>query len=173
MRLVPDRAQAETARRWGFGLAIARPWKTADEKTINHLVPHVPPTEYPRTRVPREQARHSRKTLWTLPTRVYRRHRGEVTVVLSTRGRTLGPEPTKILGTNRAELTASQVVCLYQKRWAIALLTWELQAGLGWGEHPVRGDKHRREQSVGLAVLASVFVLRVCHHESVPGKPWS
>jgi len=26
---------------------------------------------------------------------------------------------------------------------------------------------------VGIAVLASLLVLRVCHHEMVPGKPWS
>jgi len=26
---------------------------------------------------------------------------------------------------------------------------------------------------VGIAVLAYLFVLRVCHHEIVPGKPWS
>jgi hypothetical protein len=26
---------------------------------------------------------------------------------------------------------------------------------------------------MGIAVLAYLFVLRVCHHEIVPGKPWS
>ena len=34
-------------------------------------------------------------------------------------------------------------------------------------------DKDRREQSLGMAVLAYVFVLRVCHGEIVSGKPWS
>ena len=28
------------------------------------------------------------------------------------------------------------------------------------------------EKSVGIAVRAYLFVLRVCHHEIVPGKPW-
>ena len=50
---------------------------------------------------------------------------------------------------------------------------WELKSGLGLGEHQVSGDKDRSEQSVGIAVLAYLFVLRVCHHEIVPGKPWS
>ena len=45
--------------------------------------------------------------------------------------------------------------------------------GLGLGEHQVSGDKNRSEKSVGIAVLAYLFVLRVCHHEIVPGKPWS
>ena len=77
----------------------------------------------------------------------------------------------KILVTNLAELTASQVVCIYQKRWQSSP---ELgtESGLGLGEHQVSGDKNRSEKSVGIAVLAYLFVLRVCHHEIIPGKPW-
>jgi hypothetical protein len=101
------------------------------------------------------------------------RHGGDVTVVLSKKGRNVGPQPTKILVTNLAELTPSHVVCLSQKRGAIELMNWELKSGLGLGEPQVSGDKNRREKSVGIAVLASLFVIRVCHHEIVPGKPWS
>jgi hypothetical protein len=173
MRMVQDRDKADTARRWGFGFAIARTWKTAEDKTLKNLVTHVPHTYYQRTRVPREQARHRRKTFWTFQTRLCLRHIGEVTVVLSKRGRNLGPKQTKILVTNLAELTSSQVVCIYQKRWAIELMNWELKSGLGLGEPQVSGDQNRSEKSVGIAVLAYLFVLRVCHHEIVPGKPWS
>jgi hypothetical protein len=101
------------------------------------------------------------------------RHVGDVTVVWSKKGRNVRPQPTKILGTNLAAFTPSHVVCIYQKRWAIALLNGELKSGLGWGEHQVSGDTNRSEQSVGIAVLAYWLVLRVCHHEIVPGKPWS
>ena len=173
MRMVQDRDTADPARRWGFVFAIARTWKTAEDKTIKNLVTHGPHTYDQRTRVPREQVRHSRKTFWTFHTRLCLRHIGEVTVILSKRGRNLGPKHTKILVTNLAELTASQVVCIYQKRWAIEILNWELKSGLGLGEHQVSGDKNRREKSVGIAVLAYLFVLRVCHHEIIPGKPWS
>jgi hypothetical protein len=173
IRMVQDRDKADPARRWGFVFAIARTWKTAEEKTIKNLVTHVPHTYYQRTRVPREQARQSRKTFWTFHTRVCLRHIGDVTVILSKRGRNLGPKQTKILVINLAELTASQVVCIYQKRWAIEILNWELKSGLGLGEHQVSGDKNRSEKSVGIAVLAYLFVLRVCHHEIIPGKPWS
>jgi hypothetical protein len=173
MGLVQARDQADTARRWGCVFAIARTWKTVEEKTIKHLVTPVPQTYDQRTRVPREQARHSRKTLWTFHTRVCLRHIGEVTVVLSKRGRNLGPKPTKILGTTLAALTSSQVVCIDPKRWAIEVVHWERKSGLGVGEHQVSGDKDRSEKSVGIAVLASLLVLRVCHHEIVPGKPWS
>jgi hypothetical protein len=101
------------------------------------------------------------------------RHVGDVTVVLSKKGRNVSPQQTKILVTNLAALTPSQVVCIYQQRWAIELLHWELQSGLGLGEHQVSGDTNRSEQSVGIAVLAYLLVLRVCHHEIIPGKPWS
>ena len=172
MDMVKDRDKADTARRWGFVFAIARTWKTVEEKSLKNLVTHVPHKYYQCTRVPRE-GRKGRRTFWTFHTRLCLRHIGEVTVVLSKRGRNLGPKQTKILVTNLAELTSSQVVCIYQKRWAIELLNWELKSGLGLGEHQVSGDKNRREKSVGIAVLAYLFVLRVCHHEIVPGKPWS
>ena len=42
-------------------------------------------------------------------------------MVLSKKGRNLGPQPTKILVTNLAALTPSQVVCIYQKRWPIGV----------------------------------------------------
>jgi Transposase DDE domain len=173
IHMVQERDQADAACRWGFVFAIARTWKTVEGKSIKHLVTHLPRKYYQRTRVPRENAGKSRRTFWTYHTRVCLRHVGEVTVVLSKKGRNLGPKQTKILVTNLAELTPSQVVSVYQKRWAIELVNWELKSGLGLGEHQVSGDKDRSEKSVGIAVLAYLFVIRACHHEIVPGKPWS
>jgi hypothetical protein len=172
MAMVKARDTADTARRWGFGFAIARTWKPVEEQALNNLVTHVPHTYSQGTRVPRE-GRKGRKTFWTSSTCLGLRHGGDVTVVLSKKGRHLGPQQTTILGTTLAALTPSQVVCLSQKRWAIELMHWELKSGLGLGEHQVSGDTNRREKSVGIAVLASLLVMRVCHHEIVPGKPWS
>src|SRR5262249_57886924 len=81
---------------------------------------------YQCTRVPRAPGRKGRKTFWTYSTRLCLRHVGDVTMVLSKKGRNVSPQHTKILVTNLAELTPSQVVCMYQKRWAIELLNWEL-----------------------------------------------
>jgi hypothetical protein len=172
MRMVQDRDKADTARRWGLVFAIARTWKTVEEKSLKHLVTHIPHKYDQCTRVPRE-GRKGRKTFWTYSTCLGLRHVGDVTVVLSKKGRNVSPQHTTILVTNLAELTPSQVVGIYQKRWAIELMHWELQSGLGLGEHQVSGDPNRSEKSVGIAVLAYLFVLRVCHHEIVPGKPWS
>jgi Transposase DDE domain len=171
--MVQDRDKADPTRRWGFVFAIARTWKTVEEKSIKHLVTPVPHKYYQRTRVPRDHTGKRRRTFWTYSTRLCLRHVGDVTLVLSKKGRNLGPKQTKILVTNLAELTPSQVVCTYQKRWAIELRHWERKSGLGLGEHQVSGDKHRSEKSVGIAVLAYLFVLRVCHHEIIPGRPWS
>ena len=173
MAMVKARDKADPARRWGFVFAIARTWKTADEKTIKNLVTHVPHKYYQCTRVPRGHGRKGRKTFWTYSTRLGLRHVGDVTMVLSKKGRNMSPQHTQILVTNLAALPPSQVVCIYPKRWAIELMNWELKSGLGLGEHQVSGDTNRSEKSVGIAVLAYLFVLRVCHHEIVPGKPWS
>ena len=167
------RAKADSTRRWGFVFAIARTWKTVAEQSLKNLVTHIPHKYYQCTRVPRAHGRKGRKTFGTYSTRLCLRHVGDVTVVLSKKGRNVSPQQTQILGTNLAELTPSQVVCLSHKRWAIELRNWELQSGLGLGEHQVSGDTNRRENSVGIAVLAYLLVLRVCHHEIVPGKPWS
>jgi len=173
MQMVQARDHADTARRWAFVFAIARTWKTVDEQTLKNLVTHLPHKYYQRTRVPKEPAGRGRRTFWTYHTRLALRHVGDVTIVLSKRGRNMGPKQTKILVTNLAELTPSQIVGIYQKRWAVELLHWELKSGLGLGEHQGSGDKNRSEKSIGIAVLAYLFVLRVCHHEIVPGKPWS
>jgi hypothetical protein len=126
--MVQDRDQADAARQWGFVFAIARTWKTVEEKTIKNLVTHVPHAYYQRTRVPKEPAGKGRRTFWTYHTCLSLRHVGEVTIVLSKKRRNMGPKQTKILVTNLAALTPSQVVCVYQKRWAVELLHWELRA---------------------------------------------
>jgi hypothetical protein len=153
MDMVKARDKADTTRRWGLVFAMARTWKTVEEKSLKNLVTHVPQKYYQCTRVPRAHGK-GRKTLWTYRTGLCLRHVGDVTVVLSKKGRNIGPQHTKILVTNLAALTPSQVVGMYQKRWAIELINWELKSGLGLGEHQVSGDKNRSEKSVGIAVLA-------------------
>jgi hypothetical protein len=63
--MVKDRDKADTARRWHFVFAIARTWKTVEEKSIKNLVTHVPHKYYQCTRVPREHGRKGRRTFCT------------------------------------------------------------------------------------------------------------
>ena len=138
MKMVQDRDKADRERRWGFVFAIARTWKTVDEKMIKNLVTHLPRKLYHRTWIPKEIEGQGRKTFWMYGRRLCLCHVGDVTVVLSKKGRNVGPNKTKILVTNLPELTPRQVVSIYQKRWAIELVNWELKSGLGLGQHQVR-----------------------------------
>ncbi|PON09587.1 hypothetical protein C2W62_54595, partial [Candidatus Entotheonella serta] len=47
----------------------------------------------------------------------------------------------------------------------------ELKSGLG--QHQVRGDAKRSTNSVEIAVLTYLFLLRACHREITPGQSWS
>jgi hypothetical protein len=40
--MVQQRAAADPTRRWGFVFALARTWKTVEDKAIKDLVTHVP-----------------------------------------------------------------------------------------------------------------------------------
>src|SRR5256712_11603980 len=143
MRMVQDRDKTDPVRRWGFVFAIARTWKTVEEKTLKNLVTHLPRQDYQRTQVPRRTAGQVRPNLWIGHNRVCLRHVGDVTLVLSKKGRNVGPHNTKLLVTNLAELTPRQAVSVYQKRWAIELMNWERKSGLGLGADPVSGDTNR------------------------------
>ena len=172
MNMVIERDQTDTERRWGFVFAIARTWKTAEAKAIKDLVTHLPKTYYKRTWVPGLPGSKRRKTYWLYSKRLCLCHVGDVTVVLSKKGRNVGPKHTKILVTNLAEWTPRQVVSCYQRRWPVEQINRELKSDLGMGEHQVSGHEERIEKSFGIAVMAYLFLIRACHEEIVPGQSW-
>lgn len=49
----------------------------------------------------------------------------------------------------------------------------ELKSDLGMGEHQVSHEEGRIEHSFGIAVLAYLFLIRLGHHEILPGRSWS
>jgi hypothetical protein len=173
MKMVMQRDADDPVRRWGFVFAIARTWKTVEGKARKDLVTQVPHKYYQRTRGPRLPGTSGCKTFWTFSKRLCLRHIGDVTVVLGKKGRNVGPNHTKILGTNLAEWTPRQVVCAYQRRWPVEQINRELKTDLGLGEHQVSWEEGRIETSFGMAVLAYLLLIRVCHREIFPGKPWS
>ena len=118
---VMKRDADEPARRWGFVFAMARTWKTVEDKAIKDLVTPLPRTYYQRGRVPRLPGTQGCKTFWVSSTRLCLRHVGDVTVVLSKRGRNLGPKQTKILVTTLDEWIPRQVVGAYQRRWPVEI----------------------------------------------------
>jgi hypothetical protein len=65
IKLVQQRDADEATRRWGFGFALARRWKTVEEQAIKNVVTHVPHKYSQRPRVPRLPAAKRDKTFWT------------------------------------------------------------------------------------------------------------
>ena len=173
MQLVRKRDADDPARRWGFVFALARTWKTVEDKAIKDLVTHLPRQYYQRIRVPRLPGSTGCKTFWVYSTRLCLRHIGDVTVVLSKRGRNIGPKHTKILVTNLDEWIPRQVVSAYQRRWPVEQINRELKTDLGLGAHQVSREEARIEKSFGIAVLAYLLLIRACHEEILPGTSWS
>jgi hypothetical protein len=173
MQMVLKRDADDPARRWGFVFAIARTWKTVEDKAIKDLVTHLPRIYYQRIRVPRLPGTKGCQTFWVYSTRLCLRHVGDVTVVLSKKGRNVGPKHTKILVTNLDEWIPRQVVSAYQRRWPVEQINRELKTDLGLGAHQVRGEEGRIEKSFGIAVLAYLLLIRACHQEILPGTSWS
>ena len=173
MQMVLKRDADDPARRWGCVFAVARTWKTVEDKAIKDLVTHLPRQYYRRIHVPRLPGAHGCKTFWTFSKRLSLRHIGDVTVVLSKKGRNSGPKHTKILVTNLDEWTPRQVVCAYQQRWAVEQINRELKTDLGLGEHQVSTEEGRIEKSFGIAVLAYLLLIRACHQEILPQTSWS
>jgi Transposase DDE domain len=173
IKMVQQRDADDATRRWGLVFAIARTWKTVEDKAIKDLVTHLPRIYYQRTRVPRLPGAQGCKTFWVYSTRLCLRHIGDVTVVLSKRGRNLGPKQTKILVTNLAEWTRRQVVGAYPRRGPVEQINRELKTDLGLGAHQVSREEGRIEKSFGIAVLAYLLLIRACHQEILPGTSWS
>ena len=83
IQMVLKRDAEDAARRWGFVFALARTWKTVEEKAIKDLVTHLPRKYSQRVRVPRLLGTKGCKTFGVYSTRLCLRHVGDVTVVLS------------------------------------------------------------------------------------------
>jgi hypothetical protein len=173
IKMVMKRDADDPARRWGFVFAIARTWKTAEDKAIKDLVTHLPRKYSQRVRVPRLPGAKGCKIFWVYSTRLCLRHIGDVTVLLSKRGRNLGPKHTKILVTNLDEWIPRQVVSAYQRRWPVEQSNRELKTALGLGAHHVSGEEGRIEKSFGRAILAYLLRIRACHQEILPGTSGS
>ena len=157
----------------GLVVAIARTWKTVEGKARKDLGTHMPRQYSQRTRVPRLPGAHGGKTFWRYSQRLGLRHIGDVTVVLRKKGRHLGPKYPQLLVTNLDEWTPRQVVCAYQRRWPVEQINRELKTDLGRGEHQGRTEEGRIEKSLGMAVLAYLLLIRVCHQQILPGPSWS
>ena len=121
-------------------------------------------------RVPRIPDTQGYKAFWVSGTLLCLRHIGDATVLLSKRGRNLGPKQTKIMVTNLDEWIARQVVSAYRRKWPVEQIHRKLKTDLGLGAQQVRGEEGGIEKSFGVAVLTYVLLIRACHQEILPGS---
>jgi hypothetical protein len=173
MKLIKKLDRSDPHRRWGFVFAIARTWNMENGKSLSNLAKHIPHKTFQRTWIPRLANEKSRKTFWVYRKRARLRHIGDVTMVLSKKRRNMCPKRTKILVTNLVEMTARQVLCIYQRRWGIEILFKELKSGIGLGEHQVTKDINRIEKSFSIAIIAYLVLIRARKMDICSGQPWS
>lgn len=173
MRLIQKKDNADKHRSWGFVFGIARTWKMANGKSLKNLVTHLPRKLYRKIWIPRLPGENRRKTFWVFAKRTHLRHLGEVLVVLSKNGRNVGPKKTKLLVTNLLELTARDVVAIYNRRWQIEILFKELKSGLRLGEHQVTKNLDRVRKSFAIGLFAYLLLIRARRKDIQPGQSWS
>ena len=173
MHLVKQRDKQDCHRDWRFVFGIARTWNRADGKSLKDLVNHLPKKHYKRTWIPKLAGENRRKALWIYGKKMKLAHIGDVMMVLSKTGRNVGPKKTKLIVTNLTECMPRQIAAIYQRRWSVELLMKALKSGLGLGEHQVTKTEDRVEKSVGIALLAYLFLIRAGHQQIQPGQSWS
>ena len=143
---------------WSFVFALSKTWKTEEGKSLKNFVTYLPKSSYEKTWV--KGYKNKRRYFWFFSKKANLRHVGEVTMLLSKKGRNVGPKGTKIIVTNLTNSNgARDLIDIYRKRWNIEIVFKELKSGLGLGEHQVTKEVGRVENSVGIAIVAYLFLL--------------
>jgi len=173
MKTILKRDANDASRDWKFVFGIARTWKMENGKSLKHLARYLPKSCYKKTWIPRLPQHQRRAVFWIFAKQTRLRHIGDVTIVLSKKRRNDGPTKIKLIVTNLTELTARQVLCIYQRRWQIEILFKELKSGLGLGQHQVTKKENRIEKSLAVPIMAYLVLLRVQRKDICPGKSWS
>jgi len=172
IKMIKNKNKKDKTRNWFYVFTIARTWKTKNGRSIKNFVTYLPRNQYKRTWIP-SLTGNRRKVFWVFGKNICLNHVGDVTVVLTKKGRNAGPRKTKIIVTNIPGVTPRQVISIYQRRWSIEIIFKELKSGLGMGEHQVSKNEERVEKSFGIAVAAYLFLLRVRKEDILPGRSWS
>jgi len=173
MKAIKKRHKADKKCDWFFVFAIAKTWNMTNGKNLKNLATHTPHTCFKRTWIPHLTNPNRRKTFWTFRKIAQLDHIGDVTIVMSKKGRNFGPKKTKMLVTNLPNVSARTVLCIYQRRWQVEILFKELKSGLGLGQQQVTGKPDRVEKAFALGIMAYLTLLITQKEDIEPGKPWS
>ena len=114
-----------------------------------------------------------KQCFWTFSKSVNLRHIGDVTIVLSKKRRNLGPKNIKVIVTNLPNVTVTQILSIYQRRFMIEVLFRELKSGMGLGKMQVTKDENRIEKSIGFSILAYLLILKMQYKDISDNQCWS
>jgi hypothetical protein len=152
-------------------LARPRTWQLTTGKRRQALVTQRPRWWSTPIRLPTARGRH--RPVWGSANPGGWRHRGDVTVGLSTCRRHAGPPQTTSLVTHRPEsVPARQLVAVSLRRGGVEGVLHALQGGVGVGPPQVPNWVARVERSGALALMAS-RLLRKLRAQAIPAnRPW-
>lgn len=175
MEYIKNRARDEWRQNkvyWWFVFSMAKTWKFSDGKSLRDLANHTKNGCYKKIFISKTLSNH-KQSYWTFRKNVSLRHIGDVTIVLSKKGRNLGPKNVKVIVTNLPDVTAKQILSIYQRRFMIEVLFRELKSGMGLGKQQVTKNEERIEKTIGCSILAYLLILKMQHRDILPDKSWS
>ncbi len=144
-------------KKYDYVFAVSRTRKFENGKHLADLVRYLPKKFYHRMASYKPDGR--RKDYWVYSQRESLKDLGDVTVVLSKRRRNDGPRKAKIIVTNLAGASVSEILTIYTRRWGVELTIKELKGALHLGQMQVTSDGGRVARSVALSVLAYLLLL--------------
>jgi len=151
---------------------MAKTWKFADGRSLKDLARHTKRKCYEKNFISKTLSQR-KLCYWTFSKCVDLRHIGNVTVVLSKKRRNLGPKGIKVIVTNLPNVTAKQILNIYQRRFMIEVMFRELKSGMGLGKQQVTKNEKRIEKSIGFSILAYLLIIKMQHKDIPVNQSWS
>ncbi len=142
---------------------------TVNGPHLKSLTQHLPKARY--RRVASYTPERRRRDYW-----VYLRRGaqlnviGDVTVLISKRRRNDGPKKIRLIVTNLEVKSASEMLNIYARRWAVEVTFKELKSGLQLGRMQVTKDPQRVRRATLLPVMAYLLLVRLYGKELEPDQ---
>ena len=155
-----------------YVFGMAKTWKTTEGSHIKNYAKHIKHSCYKKINV-KKINQNRKKSYWCFQKHVDLNNLGEVNIIFSKKRRNLGPKRTKVLVTNHPDLTAKQVIEIYQHRFLIEVLFKELKSHIGLGQHQVTSNVERIKNSFGIGFISYLLLIRVNYREMPTTGSWS
>lgn len=146
-------------KNWFYVCALPRSWKLVNGPYLKSLSQHLPKARYRRVACHTPERR--RRDYWVYLRRAQLKVLGDVTLLLSKRRRNDGPTKIRLIVTNLDLKSASEMLNIYARRWAVEVTFKELKSGLHLGRMQVTKDPERVRRAILLPVMAYLLLVRL------------